>query len=95
MTRIVVRRVLRSLIVFIVASILVFVALRMVPGDPQGVSAAERASRGLDDQAPIQYLDFIAPPRSFPIAKGLLLGAEHATARRGARLSPGVDRMHR
>jgi len=60
MTRIVVRRVIRSFFVFVVASILVFVALRVAPGDPQFVSAATRASHGLDDPAPIQYLDFMA-----------------------------------
>ncbi len=60
MTRIVVRRVFRSFIVFVVASIAVFVALRVAPGDPRFVSAATRASLGLDDPVPIQYLDFMA-----------------------------------
>src|SRR5215207_2779545 len=74
MTAYVLRRLLHAVVVVVLVSMLVFVVMRLLPGDPilmfvtsgdmQSVSpeqiAALRQNYGLDKPLPIQYLDWFA-----------------------------------
>lgn len=89
------RFLLRYAVTFFVASLIVFLLLRVVPGDPAEVAlgvtataeavAAKRTQLGLDQPLPQQYVDWIG---------GLLVGDFGKSLTSGAEMSPLVwDRM--
>ncbi|MEX2446226.1 MAG: ABC transporter permease, partial [Dehalococcoidia bacterium] len=83
-TRYVVRRCQLALLVIWVLSILVFVALRLTPGDPAVVRAGlgaspeqvarERAALGLDDPLPVQYLRWAGAVTRFDLGRSSASG---------------------
>lgn len=88
MTRYLVRRTPSALLVLFVASILIFLVLRLVPGDPATSLAgpdatpesigAIRHQLGLDRAIPVQYLTWLGGIVTFDLGRSYVLGGDIA-----------------
>ncbi|WP_068273293.1 ABC transporter permease [Aldersonia kunmingensis] len=88
MTRYLIRRAPSALLVLFVASILIFLVLRLVPGDPATSLAgpdatpesvaAIRHQLGLDRAIPVQYLTWLGGILTFDLGRSYVLGGDIA-----------------
>lgn len=86
MVRYLVHRVPAAVAVLVLASLLIFIVLRLVPGDPATslagpdatpeAIAAVRHSLGLDRPIPIQYLSWIGDTVTFDLGRSYVLGGQ-------------------
>jgi peptide/nickel transport system permease protein len=94
-TRYLLRRVPSALLVLVVASMLVFAVIRLVPGDPvatlagpdstPAARAAIRHGLGLDQPVPVQYLHWVGQVLSGHLGRSYMIGGDIGTlVRHGA-----------
>ncbi|MSZ77081.1 MAG: ABC transporter permease subunit, partial [Actinobacteria bacterium] len=89
MTRYLLRRLPSAVLVLFLASILVFAAIRLIPGDPAvtlagadatpEAIAAIRADLGLDQALPLQYLSWLGHLLTFDLGRSYVVGVDIST----------------
>lgn len=89
MTRYLLRRTLSTLLVLTVASMLIFIVIRLVPGDPVSTlagpdatpeaRAAVRAGLGLDQPLVLQYLHWVRGMLSLDPGRSYIIGGDIAS----------------
>ncbi|MFD3591751.1 ABC transporter permease [Nocardia sp. NPDC058640] len=88
MTGYLLRRLPSALVVLFAASVLIFLLLRLVPGDPASILAgndatpdsiaAIRHQLGLDRSIPVQYLSWLADVFTLDLGRSYMIGGEIA-----------------